>query len=112
MLFRSLVLTNVQRADAGSYSVVASNAAGPQASAPAALRVLISPTITSITRSASTAQISFTSEAGLSYTVEFKDAVDAPAWGALAPVPGTGGLLTVTDAAATVESRIYRVRVE
>ena len=57
-------------------------------------------------------EISFSTEAGLSYTVEFKNSPDAPAWTALAPVAGTGGVVVVTDAAATASSRIYRVRVE
>jgi uncharacterized repeat protein (TIGR01451 family) len=107
-----LTLTNVQAAQAGAYTLLATNLAGQALSAPAQLRVLVSPTITTITRTQPTTQISFSTEAGLSYTVEFKNAPEAPAWDPLAPATGTGGVLTVTDPDATVPSRIYRVRVE
>jgi hypothetical protein len=108
----TLSLASVQASDAGNYSVLASNPAGQVTSAPAVLRVLVSPTITAIELAGASAKISFSTEAGLSYTVEFKNTPDAPAWTALGPVAGTGGVVVVTDAAATASSRIYRVRVE
>jgi hypothetical protein len=108
----TISLTNVQAAEAGSYSVVATNPAGQAVSAPALLRVLVSPTITAIAQASPAAQISFSTVAGLSYTVEFKNAPESPGWNPLGPVAGTGGVMTVVDPAATVPSRIYRVRVE
>jgi hypothetical protein len=108
----TLSLASVQASDAGNYSVLVSNPAGQVTSAPAVLRVLVSPTITAIDLAGVSAEISFSTEAGLSYTVEFKNTPDAPAWTALGPVVGTGGVVVATDAAATAPSRIYRVRVE
>jgi hypothetical protein len=107
-----LTVTGVRPCDAGSYRVVVSNRAGSATSVPATLRVLVSPSITAITLAGSTAQISFTSEAGLSYTVQFTDSPEAPGWSPLPTVVGTGAIMTVTDSAATASSRIYRVRVE
>jgi hypothetical protein len=108
----TLTVTGVRTCDAGSYYVVVTNRAGSATSAPAALRVLVSPSITSITRAGTTAQISFSSEAGLSYTVQFTDAPEAPGWNPLPTVVGTGVTMTVADPAATASSRIYRIRVE
>jgi hypothetical protein len=108
----TLSLTNVQAAEAGGYSVVATNPAGQAMSGVAVLRVLVSPTITAIVQASPAAQISFSTVAGLSYTVEFKNAPESPGWNPLGPVVGTGGIVSVTDPEATVPSRIYRVRVE
>jgi uncharacterized repeat protein (TIGR01451 family) len=108
----TFTIPSTQPGDAGDFHVVVSNIRGQQASAPARLRVLVSPTITAIVRTDSNAQISFSSEAGLSYTVEFKNAPEAPGWSPLGPVTGTGGIMTVTDPTATMPSRIYRVRAE
>ena len=108
----TLTLTNVQASEAGSYSVMATNPAGQAVSGAAVLRVLMTPRITAISQASSAAQISFSTQAGLSYTVEFKNAPDSPGWNPLAPVVGTGVDMTVTDPAATAASRIYRVRVE
>jgi len=108
----TLSLANALAGDAGAYSVVASNPAGQVASEAAVLRVLVSPVISAIVRAGPAAEISFTSVAGLSYIVEFTVAADAAFWGALPPVSGTGGVLTVSDPAPGVPGRLYRVRVE
>jgi hypothetical protein len=97
---------------------MATNPAGQALSVPAVLRVLVSPTITAIRQASPAAQISFSTEAGLSYIVEFKNAseplsgTNLPGWNPLGPVVGTGGVIVVVDPAATVPGRIYRVRVE
>jgi uncharacterized repeat protein (TIGR01451 family) len=109
---RIFTMTNTMACHAGSYRVAVSNGAGQGSSVHAVLRVLVSPTITGINRTGSEAQISFTSVSNLSYTVEFTDSLGAPAWGALPVAAGTGGVLSVTDPAATVPGRAYRVRVE
>jgi hypothetical protein len=72
--------------------------------------VLVAPRILSIERTGTTVSISFASQAGLSYAVEYKNTVDAPAWTTLSTVAGTGGTVTVQDISASVPGRIYRVR--
>ncbi len=54
---------------------------------------------------------SFASEAGASYTVEYKTALDDPAWKPLPglPVPGTGGVLTIAAPATVGPNWFYRV---
>jgi hypothetical protein len=107
-----LTLLNVQTSDAGAYRAQVSNAAGTVTSAAAALRVLGSPIITSIRRIGGAAEVSFTTLPGLNYTVEFKGAVSDSNWGALPPVSGSGGVMTVIDPGAPTLHRIYRVRAE
>jgi len=76
------------------------------------VEVLMAPRILSIERTNTTASISFTTQAGLSYTVEYKNTVDAPAWTVLNNVAGTGGTTTVQDISASVPGRIYRIRLD
>jgi hypothetical protein len=108
----TLTLAGVTAANAGNYRVRVSNAAGSATSAGAQLRVLVSPIITSLRRSGPAMEISFTTEAGLVYAVEFKDAADSVLWMALPGVTGSGGSLTVIDPSGFRPHRIYRVRVE
>ena len=107
-----MTLAAVQAVDAGSYRVRVSNARGSALSDAAALRVLVSPTITAVSNSGATAGISFTTVSGLNYVVEYRDAVDFGNWVMLASAPGTGGVVTIIDPGAAVASRFYRVRVE
>ena len=99
-------------AHAGSYRVVASNNSGSVTSAIALLRVLIPPSIGSMTHTNSLTQVKFQSIAGLNYVLEYKVRLNDPAWTPLSSVPGTGGFLTLSDPAATSPTRFYRVRVE
>jgi hypothetical protein len=54
--------------------------------------------------------LSFQSEQGTGYTLQFKNALTDPNWSDLETVAGNGGILTLTDPNATVPSRIYRVQ--
>jgi hypothetical protein len=109
----SLSLSNVQLAQAGPYNVVVSNAAGMITSSIADLRILFSPTILDITRSGSTASISFQTLNALDYTLEYKDAFDDPVWTLLPPAStGTGGLLILQDTNSPPFNRFYRIRCE
>jgi len=75
------------------------------------LRVLARPVITSLRIVAEGAEISFTTEAGLNYTVELKDDLSAPAWSMRPTMIGSGGVMTVIDP-NVVTQRFYRIRVE
>ena len=107
-----LTLAGVTAANAGNYRVRVSNSAGSATSAAARVRVLVSPLITSIRRNGPAAEISFTTEAGLVYSVEFKDAPDSVLWMALPGVTGSGGIMTVVDPSGLRPHRIYRVRAD
>jgi uncharacterized repeat protein (TIGR01451 family) len=57
-----------------------------------------------------TFSLSFLTETGKSYTVQYKNALNDPIWTNLETVVGTGGILTVSDALATQRpTRFYRV---
>jgi uncharacterized repeat protein (TIGR01451 family) len=108
----TLTLVDVQGADAGNYTVVVRNSAGSVTSRPALLRILLPMSIVSIQYGAASTSVSFPSVAGLNYTVEYRDALEAGAWVALPTVAGNGSTLTVTDPAPAGSARFYRVRVE
>jgi uncharacterized protein YdaL len=58
-----------------------------------------------------TNRLSFATEAGFNYVVEFKTALSDAAWLPLTNAPGTGGMMTV-DAVVAGTQRYYRLRVE
>jgi hypothetical protein len=67
-------------------------------------------TISSVSRAGSVASVTFVSASGVSYTLEYKNALSDPTWTPILPAqPGTGGAMTLTDSAATNRTRFYRV---
>ncbi len=55
--------------------------------------------------------MSFHTQAGVDYVVEYTTSLPAPAWTVLHAVPGNGGMVTVTDSAPG-PTRFYRVRAQ
>jgi hypothetical protein len=111
----SYTLTNVQPSHAGSYTVVATNPAGSVESAPATVSVLTpAPVISGFTRSASASSVSVWAWQGLNYLLEYKNQLRQETWTPLPPaIPGTGGVLILTDTNAPPESsRFYRVHAQ
>jgi hypothetical protein len=61
----------------------------------------------------SQASISFTSQLGSNYLLEYKHLIEDTAWTPLLPaVPGTGGVMALQDTNPPADSRYYRVRSE
>jgi hypothetical protein len=111
----TLTLPSVQPGDAGDYTVVVSNSAGSETSAPARLTVLTGvepPVIVSLSRAGSLARITFTAVNGVRYTLEYKNTVVDAAWTALGSLTATSSLHSLDDATATTPTRFYRVRAE
>jgi uncharacterized repeat protein (TIGR01451 family) len=109
-----LTLTNVQVAQAGSYTVAVSNAAGSLTSSPALLRVLVPPVLAPGSGAVTVAgafSVSFTSVAGLNYTLEFKALLTDVNWTLLssATATGSGGVISLQDTNAPQAQRFYRV---
>jgi hypothetical protein len=69
--------------------------------------------ITGQSRSGAANAIRFTSVNGQTYFLEYKNSLSDATWTTIAPsVIGNGSILTVTDAAATAQTRLYRVRTQ
>lgn len=67
-------------------------------------------TLTAIAPVPDGVRFSFPAEAGVNYTVEFKNSLSAPAWQTGQSFAGFGGLAHVTNAPGPGVSRFYRVR--
>jgi uncharacterized repeat protein (TIGR01451 family) len=108
-----LTLTNVQAAQAGSYSVAVSDAAGSTNSAPAVLRVLVVPGLVpgAAALTSSGFSLSINSVVELNYSLEYKNQLDDPSWTLLpaSTVIGTGGVITLQDPSAPGGQRFYEV---
>ena len=59
-----------------------------------------------------TVTLSFFSEPGLHYVIEYKATVDVTLWTRLNSIDGTGEVLSLRDSGAKSSSRFYRIRVE
>jgi len=109
----TLLLTNVQPVQGGSYTVVITNAAGSITSAVASLTVLVPVTISSVSLAGPQISVAFPSQSGLNYVLEYKNALADPAWTPLAPaLMATGSVMVLQDTNAPVASRYYRVHSE
>jgi uncharacterized repeat protein (TIGR01451 family) len=109
-----LTLSNVQPAQAGSYTVVVGNLASSITSAPVVLRVVVPPVIVAggaAVMSGSGLSLSVNSIAGLNYTLEFKNFLTDPSWTILpaSAMTGTGGVITLQDTNAPQTQRFYQV---
>ncbi len=108
-----LALTNVQAAQAGAYSVAVQNPFGTTNSPVAHLRVLVPPSLTSLSSDGFSIQVEFQSVAGLNYTLEFSDSLAPAVWQPLPPATvGTGDVMTLVDPAVPTVARFYRIRCE
>ena len=107
----SLLLTNVQPAQAGTYAVVITNVVGSITSSVASLNVVVPIGLSTLSLPSPAISISFQSGTGVSYFLEYKTLLNDPTWTPLsAPVPGTGGIMTLQDTNMPVGSRYYRLR--
>jgi hypothetical protein len=106
-----LTLVNLQVSDFGDYRAVVSNPDGSTPSNPAQLTQAVRPQLTPPEINLSTVYLSFPTEIGPVYEVEYKILLEDPIWQALTTLSGTGGTLSITDNNVTNATRFYRVRV-
>jgi hypothetical protein len=79
----------------------------------ASLTVLPSGTIITISLTGPEVSISFTSQPGLNYLLEYKNFLEDAAWTPLSPpFTAPGGPLVLQDTNAPATSRYYRLRCE
>lgn len=108
-------IASVQGTNVGSYAVLLSNGETNLSSVTVNLSLtnaLPRPQIVSITQTGTIATVTVTTVVGLNYTLEYKVNVSDPTWTPLGSLPGTGSSQILTDPAATIPSRFYRVRAE
>ncbi len=111
----TLVLTNVQPAQSGTYYVVVSNASGTITSSNAVLTVtgsFTAPQLIDLKYAGQTLSVSVMSQAGAVYAFEYKNALTDAAWTPVQTTPGTGGLLPFTDPGPLPKMRFYRIRIQ
>ncbi len=107
----SLTLTNVQPADFADYSAVVSNAVGSATSTPAPLTMALSPTIAAPGFNGTAFTLTFSTEVGPAYRVEYKYSLDDPSWQLLTNLDGAGSAVTVTDPDLAPATKFYRIQV-
>jgi hypothetical protein len=99
---------------AGNYtdSVAFANTTTGNGNTSRAVGLLVQPTlwITNAARLADDFVLSFNTQTGQDYTVEYADSLPPPVWSNLITVPGNGGLIAVTNQNAPPGQRYYRVR--
>ncbi len=116
---QTLILTNVQAANAGTYGVVVTNLAGKVTSARATLQVTQggggtpqTQTIVSPSFSKGTFGFSVQTQTGFTYTLEYKKALTDAAWTTLQAAPGTGAVISLSDTSASDSTRFYRISIQ
>ena len=105
----SLINSNVSSADFGDYQAIVSNDGGSVTSSIAQLTLAVNPTLTASVSNSGDVNLTFNTETGPIYTVEYKGTLDDLSWIELCATNGTGAPQTVTDATATNAARIYRL---
>ena len=108
----TLSVTNFQSANAGTYYVIVGDGTNFAASQMAKVTVLVitAPTITPLL-SGSTLNLSFPSQVGPTYYVEWKGALTNGVWNSFSTNAGTGSTITVPTTLDDPE-RFYRVRAQ
>ena len=108
---RALNLTNIQGGCFGEYRVVVSNLGGSTTSSPAQLTPAVRPLLAEPELNLSTVYLSFPSEIGPQYEIEYKNTLADSNWQSLATLIGTGRNLYASDNNVPSATRFYRVRV-
>ena len=106
-----LVLSDLQPSDFAGYTVGITNRDGGVLSEVATLSRAASPRIGPVSFNLTTCMLTFPTEVGPIYVVEYKQRLTDPAWHVLTAIAGTGRLARINDTALTNTTRFYRVRV-
>jgi hypothetical protein len=109
----TLTLHNVQVSFSADYTARVTNAFGAVTSSVARLTVVSPPSMASgINPSDTNFILSFPTQTGLTYVVEYKDALFTPDWTPLQTNTGTGGSITNLEPATNIPGRFYRVKAQ
>jgi hypothetical protein len=107
----TLTLGDLQPAQFGTYTVRLSNSDGWLVSNPAALTMAVPPLLVP-SASGTTLRLSFLSELGPVYAVQYASGLESADWQGLTNVPGTGDLIVIDEPLATDQARLFRIQVQ
>jgi len=103
-------INNVGQTDFGAYRVIVSNAGGSVTSDAAQLTLAVSPDLAIPTLNSGSFALTFDTEIGPIYAVEYKANLDDPLWVELVRTNGTGAPVTITADCAANSNRFYRLQ--
>jgi len=107
---RVLNLTNITMADAGTYSLIVSNALGSAASSGAVLTIIPAPSILSITLSQGDVTVAFSTVAGHTYQLQSAPDLISGNWTSFGrSFQATGSAATKSGAAVSNTQQFYRI---
>jgi T5SS/PEP-CTERM-associated repeat protein len=107
-----LFLNSVNRNQAGSYDVIVANSSGSVTSLVAHLRVLVPTSFMNTVYSGDSLQLSCFTEAGLNYTLQYKNELSNASWLPLKTLSGDGNPITFVETNSIAPSRFYRILVQ
>jgi outer membrane protein assembly factor BamB len=108
----TLSIASVRATNFGDYRVRVSNSYGAVTSAVALLTRAVAPGISASTMNRNTFFLTFPSEFGPTYYVDYKHDLNTPGWLNFTSVAGDGNPVTLSDSGVTNVARFYRVRVQ
>ncbi len=106
------VLNSVQATNFGAYAVVVGNGLCSIPSQTAQLTQAVRPSFFPSRLNGTTITMSFPTEFGPTYAVEYKETLADADWNLLNTLNGTGNTEMVTDTTANSVTRFYRIRVQ
>ena len=107
---RILTLTNVTVANAGTYSVIVSNALGTAPSGSALLSVRFPPSFQTVAKSNNTFLLSWSAAQGQKYQLQYKTNLNTTNWFNLgSSITATGAMASSSDLIGSNSQRFYRV---
>jgi autotransporter-associated beta strand protein len=107
-----LVVNSVQATNFGAYAVVVGNGLCSSPSKTVQLTQAVRPSFLPSRLNGTTISMSFPTELGPVYVVEYNGTVDDATWQVLNTLNGTGNNELVTDTIANALTRFYRIRMQ
>jgi PKD repeat protein len=109
----SLTIPNAGPANVGPYDVIVTNFAGSVTSSVALLSLASSPVVILWPNLAGTNLVFyFATDAGKSYTIQYKDSLDATNWQTAQTIPGDGSTNTFVAPVSDALQRFFRLSVQ
>jgi hypothetical protein len=105
-------ISGVQPEDAGSYDVIVANSYGSVRSSKAVLKVFTPALIGQPLIASNNFILSFPSQTGFTYTVQYSSNLGTTLWNNLLSTNGTGVSITVKDPLAAQAGRFYRIIIQ